>query len=93
MPFVERIIELIDPQILVALGGPGGKRAARPGGKCQAIARALVHLSDAAAVPADPDDGDLPPRISAALAGAEATGMARPFGDQSETKRALMLPK
>ena len=89
LPFTLRQIELVNPDVLVCLGGPVGADAAALQGRHPENARALVSVSHRHA--RDPRPGDVPPRLSAAHAAGEAARLARFPGDQEGAGYHLVL--
>ena len=79
LPFIQRQIELADPDILVCVGGPSAGGAAQHAGHPEEP-RPLGHLPDRHA--RDPRDGDAASGLSAALADRQAPRLARFPGDQ-----------
>ena len=75
-----RQIELVDPDVLVCLGGPSAHHAARHQGRHHQNARPLVQIQHRQA--RDPRDADIPSGLPAALAAAEAARLARFPRDQ-----------
>ena len=89
MPFVERLLELVDPEILIALGGPSAGALLGEKAGIGKLARTLVHLSDAPAFPPDRGAGAVSPRLSVAVAGPEKTGVARSARHQSKNRNSV----
>ena len=80
LPFIRRQIELVDPDILVCLGGPSAQTLLGIKEGITKIARALVHLRHGKA--RDPRLADVPSGLPAAQPAAEAVRLARFPRDQ-----------
>ena len=80
LPFTLRQIELVDPDVLVCLGGPSAQTLLSIKEGIIEDARALVQIPHRHA--RDPRDRDAAPRLSAAPAAAEAARLAGFSGDQ-----------
>ena len=81
LPFIQRQIELADPDMLVCLGGPATQTLLGIKDGIIKDARALVHLSTPARARSAPC-ATLHPGLSAAPAAAEAPRLAGFPGDQ-----------
>ena len=74
-PFIERQIELVDPDFLICLGGAGRRRVDEQQGRHPEVPWPVARLRHRP--PDGPRHGDAAPRLPPAPAAAEAPGVAR----------------